>query len=84
MTNKNAIDKKIAAKVPSLKKDEITAATSSILTYISDSLIKGRRIEIRNFGSFSLRTKNVFLAGSQDKQSRLTRTVYFRMSKNFI
>ncbi len=84
MTNKNTIDQKLAQKISSVKKEQISSATSSLLTYISNTLISGRRIEIRNFGSFSLRTKNVFLAGSLNKETRLTKTVYFRMSKNFI
>lgn len=84
MTNKHAIDKEISQAIPSLSKEQISAATTSLLSYVKNGLTSGRRIEIRGFGSLSLRTKNVFLAGSRDKTKRITKTVYFRMSKNFI
>ncbi len=44
----------IAAKMTHLSEDKVTDSINHILGLMSDSLIKGRRIEIRDFGSFTL------------------------------
>ena len=44
----------IAAKMTHLPEEKVTDSINYILDLMSDSLIKGRRIEIRGFGSFTL------------------------------
>lgn len=44
----------IAAKMTHLPEDKVTDSINHILDLMSDSLIKGKRIEIRGFGSFTL------------------------------
>jgi integration host factor subunit beta len=44
----------IAAKMTHLPEDKIASCVNHILDLMSDSLIQGRRIEIRGFGSFCL------------------------------
>ena len=44
----------IAAKMTHLPENKVTDSINCILELMSDSLIKGRRIEIRGFGSFTL------------------------------
>jgi len=45
---------KLSAKYPALPAKEIEMVVKSILDDMTRSLAKGRRIEIRGFGSFSL------------------------------
>ena len=44
----------IAAKMTHLPEEKVADSINYIFELMSDSLIKGRRIEIRGFGSFSL------------------------------
>ena len=44
----------IAAKMTHLPEDQVADSINHMLDLMSDSLIKGGRIEIRGFGSFSL------------------------------
>ena len=44
----------IAAKMTHLPEDKVADSINYILNLMSDSLIKGKRIEIRGFGSFTL------------------------------
>lgn len=47
---------RIALKQPNLKPKDIKDAVRLSLDYISESLGRGGRIEVRNFGSFSVHT----------------------------
>ena len=51
---KSELIAKIAAKMTHLPEEKVSDSINHILQLMSDSLIKGRRIEIRGFGSFSL------------------------------
>ncbi len=44
----------LAAKLTHLPEQQVADSVNHILSLMSDALIKGRRIEIRGFGSFSL------------------------------
>jgi integration host factor subunit beta len=44
----------LAAKMTHLPEKQVTESINHILELMSDALIKGKRIEIRGFGSFSL------------------------------
>ena len=44
----------LAAKLTHLPEKQVTESVNFILELMSDALIKGKRIEIRGFGSFSL------------------------------
>lgn len=44
----------IAAKMTHLSEDKVMDSTNHLLELMSDAIIKGRRIEIRGFGSFTL------------------------------
>ncbi len=52
---KSELVEKLVAKQQYLPKKMVEHAVNSILEYCSGALSKGRRIEIRYFGSFSLR-----------------------------
>lgn len=76
MATKKELVKKLTEKLDYLSYDDALSAVDSILGYMRDELTKKNRIEIRGFGSFSVREKK--FAG-QDKKYN---TVYFRMSRN--
>lgn len=52
----------LAMKQTNLSAKEIEAAVKCILDYMSDKLKQGKRIEIRGFGSFSIRFRPSRLA----------------------
>jgi integration host factor subunit beta len=56
MTKNELIDK-LSRKISHLSTKDIELAVKYTFNLLSDSLSKGDRIEIRGFGSFSLRTR---------------------------
>lgn len=44
----------VAAKMTHLSEDKVMSSINHLLELMTDSIIKGRRIEIRGFGSFTL------------------------------
>ncbi|HHV6907088.1 TPA: integration host factor subunit beta, partial [Haemophilus influenzae] len=51
---KSELMEKLSAKQPTLPAKEIENMVKDILEFISQSLEKGDRVEVRGFGSFSL------------------------------
>ncbi len=51
---KSELIAKLAAKMTNLPEKQIADCVNHILELMSQSLIQGKRIEIRGFGSFSL------------------------------
>ena len=50
--NKSDLIKKLLEKKDSLTEDDLEKSTNTILNFLSDTLFKGDRVEIRNFGTF--------------------------------
>ncbi|MFO7761737.1 MAG: HU family DNA-binding protein [Thermodesulfobacteriota bacterium] len=57
MLKKNLIDQ-IHARTGSFYKHEIEAALDIILESITEAMAENNRVELRGFGSFSVRTRN--------------------------
>ncbi len=76
MATKKDLIEKITTKLDYLSKADAQIAVDSVLEYIKDELCKKNRIEIRGFGSLSIREKKY---AGQDKRYN---TIYFRMSRN--
>ena len=76
MATKTDLIKKITDKLDYLSKVDANIAVDSVFEYIKDELRLKNRIEIRGFGSMSIREKKY---AGQDKKYN---TIYFRMSKN--
>ena len=74
-TKKDLIDS-LVKKLDYLKQQDAAFAVDCILDYIKDELTKGNRIELRGFGSLSVRPRKY--AGRDEEYN----TVYYRMSKN--
>ena len=76
MATKTDLIKKITDKLDYLSKVDANIAVDSVFEYIKDELRLKNRIEIRGFGSMSIREKKY---AGQDKKYN---TIYFRMSSN--
>ena len=56
--NKSDLIKKISENADSLYEEDLEQTVNTILNLISSSLSKGDRVEIRNFGTFSVRSRD--------------------------
>ena len=56
--NKSDLIKKISENSDSLNEEDLEQTVNTILNLISSSLSKGDRVEIRNFGTFSVRSRD--------------------------
>lgn len=75
---------KVSTKIKDMPKEDISLAIDLIFDYLSEQLKKKNRIEIRGFGSFSLRDRaqhKMHLAKNQTKAESY-KAVYFRGTKN--
>jgi integration host factor subunit beta len=74
---KDLVDK-ISDKIDYLPKEDISLATNLVLDYLKSELVQQNRIEIRGFGSFSIRKRKC--ANKEDMYN----TIYYRMPKSKI
>ncbi|HHO47088.1 MAG TPA: integration host factor subunit beta [Desulfobacteraceae bacterium] len=83
---KRELVNKVAGQLDGYYKKDIALAVDLILEEISQALIEGRRVEIRGFGSFSVRsrkprnTKNPKTGRIMNISER--KTLHFTMSKS--
>jgi nucleoid DNA-binding protein len=74
-TKKNLIAN-LVTKLDYLSKDDAEIAVDTVVDIIKEQLSQKNRIEIRGFGSISIRKKKY------PRQDKTYNTIYFRMSKN--
>jgi len=83
--NKSDLVNKISRKKAHIKKADIEEATDLLTTLISNALSRNNRIEIRGFGTFSVRKRAARLARNPKTGSSITVNSkfhpYFRASK---
>jgi len=83
---KGDIIEKISAAMPDVLKQDIAQSVDIIIDTLNRALAQGRRVEIRGFGSFSIRqrqakiTKNPKTGVEMDIPQR--NTLHFTMSKS--
>ncbi len=84
--NKSDLIKSLTKKSGSFSEDDIEKTVNSILVLISNSLSKDQRIEVRNFGSFSIRSRDKRLSRNPKTGTSVLVEAkhhpYFRASKN--
>ena len=84
--NKSDLVNKISNKSDSFTDDDIEKSVNSILELISKSLSKKQRVEIRNFGTFSIRSREERLSRNPKTGTSVLVEAknhpYFRASKN--
>lgn len=74
-TKKDLIDRMLK-KANFLEPSDVKFAVDCIIEQISQTLLQRNRIEIRGFGSISIRTRKY------PKTSQSYETIYYRMAKN--
>ena len=84
--NKSDLVRKISNKSDSFTEDDIEKSVNSILELISKSLGQKQRVEIRNFGTFSIRPREERLSRNPKTGTSVLVQAknhpYFRASKN--
>ena len=84
--NKSDLVNNISNKSDSFTDDDIERSVNSILELISKSLSKKQRVEIRNFGTFSIRSREERLSRNPKTGTSVLVEAknhpYFRASKN--
>jgi|TARA_B100001094_G_scaffold182143_1_gene176509 integration host factor subunit beta len=84
--NKSDLLQSLKSKNDSFSEEDVESSINLILKFISNTLAKANRVEIRNFGSFSARKRDKRL--SRNPKSGTSVLVepknhpYFRASKN--
>ena len=76
MATKKDLVENIARKLDYLNLEDAKYAVDCVLDYVKDELAKGNRIELRGFGSLSIRKRKY--TGRDEHYN----SVYYRMSKN--
>ena len=84
--NKSDLVNRISNKSDSFTTDDIEKSVNSILQLISESLCKNLRVEVRNFGTFSIRSREKRLSRNPKTGTSVLVDAkhhpYFRASKN--
>jgi nucleoid DNA-binding protein len=76
MATKKDLVEHLAKKLNELSEEDLLYAVDFIFEYIKDELARENRVEIRGFGSLSVRKRKY-----ADKEETYN-TIYYRMSKN--
>ena len=84
--NKSDLIKKISNKLDFFSENDIERSVNSIINLISKSLSKSQRIEVRNFGTFSIRFREERLSRNPKTGTSVLVEAkhhpYFRASKS--
>ena len=77
---------KLAKELPDLSERKINDAVNHILNCMTDALVQGQRIEVRGFGSFTVRHRAARSAHNPKTGEQVfsdeTRTPHFKPGKN--
>lgn len=76
MATKTDLVKKLNSLNSAVSQSDIEDMVEYTFEYIKDSISQNNRVEIRGFGSFSLRQRK------KAKEDKNYNTIYYRMSKN--
>ena len=84
--NKSDLVNNISVKSDLFTEDDIEKLVNSIIDLISESLRKNKRVEVRNFGTFSIRSREKRLSRNPKTGTSVLveakKHPYFRASKN--
>ena len=83
--NKSDLLKTISEKTDSLNEEDLEQTVNIILNLVSNALNSGDRVEIRNFGTFSIRSRDQRISRNPKTGTAVLveakRHPYFRASK---
>tara|TARA_B100000212_G_C27067866_1_gene402625 strand:- start:207 stop:485 length:279 start_codon:yes stop_codon:yes gene_type:complete len=84
--NKSDLVNSISTELDSFSNDDIEKSVNLIIDLISESLCKNQRVEVRNFGTFSTRSRETRLSRNPKTGTSILVEAkhhpYFRASKN--
>ena len=84
--NKSDLVRNISSKSDSFSEDDVEKSVNIIIDLISGSLSKNQRVEVRNFGTFSIRSRKERLSRNPKTGTAILVEAkshpYFRASKN--
>ena len=84
--NKSDLVNRISSKLDFFSDDDIEKSVNLIIDLISESLRKNQRVEVRNFGTFSIRSREKRLSRNPKTGTSVLVEAkhhpYFRASKN--
>ena len=84
--NKSELIKKLSNQLTSFTEDDIEKSVNTIINFISESLSQDKRVEFRNFGTFSVRSRKERLSRNPKTGTSVfvqaKNHPYFRASKN--
>ena len=84
--NKSDLVTKLNNKLNTFDEDDVEKSVNIILRLISDTLINGDRVEVRNFGTFSIRPRDQRLSRNPKTGTSVLVEAkhhpYFRASKH--
>ena len=84
--NKSDLVNKLSNTLDLFTEDDVEKSVNSILDFISASLSKNQRVELRNFGTFSTRSRGERLSRNPKTGTSVLvepkKHPYFRASKN--
>lgn len=90
MANRQDIINRIATKHADLPTKDLEAIVAKTFEYLIEQLASDNRIEIRNFGSFSIRSRKFstksLLNAQPNQPARIDniRVIYYRMGKKVV
>lgn len=76
MASKSDLVNKISEQLTYLPKKDIVESVDLVFDYLESELIKHNRIEVRGFGSFSIRERKFA------DRPNIYKTIYYRSPKN--
>ncbi|WPY00177.1 HU family DNA-binding protein [Candidatus Trichorickettsia mobilis] len=76
MATKNDLIEALSKEISYLSKEDSSEVVNLVLEYLTEMLVQHNKIEIRGFGSFSIRSRKYA------NSNKLYNTVYYRMAKN--
>ncbi len=86
MSTRQELINRVADKNSNISKPDMTETIELIFDYIIDELLKGNRVEIRGFGSFSIKSRAISSSSALPqvaaKGHKRVKTLYYRMSEN--
>ena len=83
--NKSDLVKRIEEKKTFVSQEDIKLSIDLILSFITETLRSSGRVEVRNFGTFSIRTRNERISRNPKTGEKIftpeKKSINFKMSK---
>lgn len=83
MSKKSDLIEKLCKAHPEIPKDDMSYVVSETFNHIIESISKGKRVELRGFGSFEMGEKNVVSTVTKNG-STIRKTLKYKQSTEFM